>query len=681
MKSKVRLMVLLLLTFFLLFLALIFKHNEAIEDVVVRQGVAQLDAIQKDQIYNVTGDWEFHWKELLEPDDFLMTALNPIYLKTPRSWVDTIKEHENNSIGYGTYRLQLVYPEDLMGEKQAFYLGYIGVAYKVWVDGVLLDEVGEVSSNKEGEIPLLKSNFIYFEPDQEQVEVIIQVSNHEFREGGIFGDVLTGSRTAITNYIVKNLAIDLLLIGGFLFIGIYHLVMFGVSKNDITFFYIGMIGLLAALRNMLLCEYLFYLLFPTVPWTLMTRVEYLCEVVGLFFLVSLMYKMYPKEVNKHVLNLAYAMIGILVLYYLFAPMYIYTSTLTVSMIPLGLILFYFIFVVGLKALAEGREGAKLNVFGIILLTFASINDILSYTQSLQTIPMLGYSTLFFLMLQGIIKSDRYTKLYEENRELTQTLVKSNATLESKVIERTEKLGQTNKRLEELNNSRAEMLAFIAHDLGSPIIAIKTQLSLMKEGYVAPNEQLYEQMIQKSDYMKRLVQDLFELSKLESKEYVMLKKNVNVKKFMEDVWKVFSHELNNQQFMLSFTNMVGAQYDSIYIEADQQRLMQVLSNFIFNAVKYSKNVNKVELRVMTKYKGSKGYVQVEVEDYGVGIEAENIPFVFNRFYREQPHQKDGTGLGLTIAKEIIHKHGGVVGVTSIKGKGSTFYFTLPMKEEK
>lgn len=676
MKTKTKITLIVFLSILLLSI-LTFKLDTTIAPLQIVEGKAVIEKkLPQDKMYHLQGEWEFYWQQFVQPDEFNLNHQPTHYIQTPASWKDININTNITSKGYGTYRLHLQFPEEAIGTRNVFYFDYIGVAYNVWIDGDLVEQVGQVGSTANTETPYLKSNIIHFEPKEETVELVVQVSNHHFREGGIFGDVYVGKSATIVSYFVKQMTQNILLIGGFLFIGIYYLVMYGVSKKDVTFLFVGIIGFLAALRNLLLNEYIFHILFPTVPWSWMARTEYLCEIIGLFFRVKLIHKLYPAEVNKSFLKATYIIILLITIYYVIAPVYIYTNTLMVAMVIIGIILTYFIFVVGIKAFYYDREGAKLNVYGVGLLGFAGVHDILFYTQVVHTGEILGYSTLLFLMIQGINISDRYAKLMDKNQSLTRSLVRANMTLENKVEERTAKLREANEKLANINENRATMLAQIAHDLGSPIVAIETQLTLMKEGYVEPNERLYDQMIQKSGYMARLVQDLFELSKLESKEFKLVKERVSVKEFLNEVNEFFSEELKNKQFELQFVDEIK---EPLFVELDKQRMMQVLSNFFQNAVKFSGEKKLVFLKAFVKTEGTQRLLQVEVKDFGIGVKEENIPFVFNRFYRESYDHEDGSGLGLTIAKEIMDKHGGAVGVRSKYREGSMFYFVLPISE--
>lgn len=303
---------------------------------------------------------------------------------------------------------------------------------------------------------------------------------------------------------------------------------------------------------------------------------------------------------------------------------------------------------------------------------------------LQSVPSLGYMLLLFILLQAIIISYRYIQLLNTNRILDTELTHMNEKLERIVEERTKELHQKNGELAELENNRTKMLVNIAHDLGPPIVGIQTYLHLMREGLVQDSdEEVLKQLYEKTDYVKRLIDDLFELSKLESKELSFQMEYILMKDFIQDAFSKFEADLRHEGRILqmgkSETTVAGKE---VYIRIDSVRLMQVMQNFISNAVKF--NNSRIDQPItlncyipnLESATGKEKEICIEVIDHGMGIAPDELPQVFNRFYKKQEGNKNGSGLGLPISKEIIEQHGGYVGVKSQINKGSKFYFMLP-----
>lgn len=255
----------------------------------------------------------------------------------------------------------------------------------------------------------------------------------------------------------------------------------------------------------------------------------------------------------------------------------------------------------------------------------------------------------------------------------------NDKLEERVQERTKELEAAKETLEEMQNIRAKMLANIAHDLGSPIQGIQMYLQLIGKGTIETvDERILSELNEKSIYINRLIHDLFELSKLELKKLPFYKEELSAKEFTEYIYRKFEHDLKHKNIDFRLGTLeptINGQEG--WIAIDRLRITQVLQNFIDNAVKFSKGISNTI--TFNCYCVNSTTICFEIIDYGLGMEQDDVSQVFNRFYKKKELNDDGSGLGLTISKEIIEQHLGKVGVISKKGEGSTFYFYLPLIE--
>jgi signal transduction histidine kinase len=297
--------------------------------------------------------------------------------------------------------------------------------------------------------------------------------------------------------------------------------------------------------------------------------------------------------------------------------------------------------------------------------------------------LLDPAVILFILLQAVIVSYRNSIVFEENKVLTGRLVLFNQSLEEKVTARTEDLLHKNEELSKLHQTKTQMLANISHDLGSPIAGIQVYLQLMKEGRIqAGDANVIGLLLEKATHLKRLNHDLFELSKLESKRLSFQREHVLLEDYIDEVYQSFAQDLMHHERVLDLgrtdTQFKGGDG---FIHIDKTRIKQVLQNFIDNAVKFSPATMPIIFNCYVAAAEQEGdsvsQAFIEVTDYGFGISAEEMPQVFNRFYKREEGNSGGTGLGLTIAKEIIEQHQGTIGVVSEVDKGSTFFFTLPL----
>ncbi|KSU59070.1 PAS domain-containing sensor histidine kinase [[Bacillus] enclensis] len=227
--------------------------------------------------------------------------------------------------------------------------------------------------------------------------------------------------------------------------------------------------------------------------------------------------------------------------------------------------------------------------------------------------------------------------------------------------------------EKIDLERREFVANVSHELRTPLTTMRSYLEALAEG-AWQDEEIAPQFLNvtqtETERMIRLVNDLLQLSKMDSKDY----------RFNKD-WIDFIllfHRIIDRFEMTKNLNVTFERYlpdQAMFVEIDTDKITQVLDNIISNALKYSPEGGTITFNV----KENNGFIEISVSDQGLGIPKENLDKVFERFYRvdkARSRQMGGTGLGLAIAKEMITAHGGDIWATSVEGKGTTITFTLP-----
>jgi two-component system sensor histidine kinase VicK len=179
----------------------------------------------------------------------------------------------------------------------------------------------------------------------------------------------------------------------------------------------------------------------------------------------------------------------------------------------------------------------------------------------------------------------------------------------------------------------------------------------------------------TERMIRLVNDLLQLSKMDSKDYRLKTGWVNFNKFYDHIIDRFEMSKNDD---ITFKRDLPK--EAYFVDIDEDKITQVLYNVISNSLKYSPEGGQVTFRV----RASDGFIIVSITDQGVGIPKNVIDKIFDRFYRvdkARARNLGGTGLGLAIAKEMVVAHGGKIWAESVDGKGTTVFFTLPYEQEE
>lgn len=227
--------------------------------------------------------------------------------------------------------------------------------------------------------------------------------------------------------------------------------------------------------------------------------------------------------------------------------------------------------------------------------------------------------------------------------------------------------------EKIDMERREFVANVSHELRTPLTTMRSYLEALAEGAwrdeeIAPN--FLDVTQNETERMIRLVNDLLQLSKMDSKDYRLTKDWTDFIFFYNRIIDRF--EMTKQQ-NVTFERKLPDH--SAFVEIDEDKLTQVLDNIISNALKYSPEGGKVTFSIEEKDE----FIVVSVSDQGVGIPKENIDQIFERFYRvdkARTRKLGGTGLGLAIAKEMVEAHGGKIWAASTEGKGTTISFSLP-----
>jgi len=230
------------------------------------------------------------------------------------------------------------------------------------------------------------------------------------------------------------------------------------------------------------------------------------------------------------------------------------------------------------------------------------------------------------------------------------------------------------RLKELEKIRQDFVANVSHELRTPLTTIKGYTETLLDGAlkeeVAPQ---FLQVIQKhTDRLAKIVEDLLTLSKIESKEFLLKKEKLYLSELIDDVLDFVKEGAKKKKISIDAVHISS----SFIIEGDRNILEQILINLLDNAIKYGREGGKITISANQK---DQKEIEVSVRDNGIGIPQEDLPRIFERFYRVdkgRSQELGGTGLGLSIVKHLISAHGGRVWAESQLGEGSTFYFTLP-----
>ncbi len=248
-------------------------------------------------------------------------------------------------------------------------------------------------------------------------------------------------------------------------------------------------------------------------------------------------------------------------------------------------------------------------------------------------------------------------------------------LQNEVIAKKVELEAANRKLKELDKIKSGFVANVAHEFRTPLTIIKGNIDLVINGLTGkiPPEQkdLLDGAVKVTNRLSRLVNDLLDISKIEAGKMQLRKERININNIIEDNIIVFEKLLNDRRQVLQ-KELSKEMPDLI---GDPDKLSQVFVNIFSNAIKYSPEGGRIKVKTTNL----ENEIMIEISDTGEGMMPEDIDRIFDKFTRVTAEKKEGTGLGLPIAKDIVTLHHGRIWVKSEAGKGSQFYFTLPKGE--
>ncbi len=231
-------------------------------------------------------------------------------------------------------------------------------------------------------------------------------------------------------------------------------------------------------------------------------------------------------------------------------------------------------------------------------------------------------------------------------------------------------------LKDLDRAKSEFLSIASHELRTPMTSIKGSLSLLKSGVLGQLDKSSLRLIRiaesESDRLIRLINDLLDLAKIESRSLALKKDWVPLDSLLEKSLEGLLGLAETAEVRLKLQTFKK----SIEIKVDADRFQQIITNLVSNAIKFSPQGSEVLVHVHLNQKGD---LAIDVKDQGPGIAIEDQELIFEKFRQTNGTQESqlvkGTGLGLAIAKALIFEHGGMIGVQSAPGQGSTFYIVL------
>ncbi len=256
----------------------------------------------------------------------------------------------------------------------------------------------------------------------------------------------------------------------------------------------------------------------------------------------------------------------------------------------------------------------------------------------------------------------------------------NLHLDELVSERTKELTNANKRLQELDALKSKFVSDVSHELRTPISNMSIYLEMLEDMFLNLSNTIPAKAINfmstlrsETNRLTELINDILNVSRLEQAIVNIKTESVAISPLLTEIVEANRPKAERQNLNLEIKNIP----QNAFVQADADQLRQVFTNLIANAINYTESGS-----VRISAKKDQGEIKIQIQDTGMGVDVNDIPHIFERFYRGQQASRSsmpGTGLGLAISKEIIEAHGGSIHVESELNVGSTFIVNLPIHQ--
>lgn len=270
-------------------------------------------------------------------------------------------------------------------------------------------------------------------------------------------------------------------------------------------------------------------------------------------------------------------------------------------------------------------------------------------------------------------------LRKKQIEKLKALVKKHQIAAKLLVRRDIELSEANKKLQELDTIKSEFVSIVAHQLRTPLSAIKWTLKMLIDGDLGMLNQEQADFLSKgyesNEHLIRLINDMLNVSRIDAGKFQYFFYMTHIEDIVDEAIKYARDIARRKNIEITFKKS-SAELPLIYIDPEKIRLS--LQNIFDNAIKYTPQGGKIEVIV----KKTQNVIEISIKDSGIGIPKDQQKNIFTKFFRGTnalKMQTEGSGLGLFLAKNIIEKHGGKIWFQSVENKGTTFFISVPISK--
>jgi signal transduction histidine kinase/ActR/RegA family two-component response regulator len=604
------------------------------------KGVIDLRSIDfETQSVNLDGEWEFYWNQLLEPDEIQ----NPGKLVSfPSLWND-LEGVKISNFGYATYRLKIVLPPN--DAAYTLHVEDMFSSFNLFVNGVLVYKNGTVAKTREEYQPEWKPDFIPLRNLNDTSTIVLQIANFDHRNGGIKQSLVLGKSDYMKDQELEILSYDLILTGSLCMGGLFLLGLYLFGHHDKAILYFSMFCIVYSYRIIGTHYYILHHLINA-SWYVLSRLEYISLFMSVFLFSKFVFRLYPNELKTiyfrilHTICLSFSLVA------LAFPAWVF-SYLTSPFIVVLIIYLILTMRVYIGAYLNKRLGSKYALMstGVVIVIFLYSISVYFGVLPEWNGAIFWVSILFFIS-QSLMLSFRFAFSLKLERD----------------------------RAEIASKAKSEFLSTMSHEIRTPMNAVIGLTNiLLEEGPKTSQLETLNTLKFSAKNLLVIINDILDFSKIEANKIQFESVKVDIEELLMSLKRIFQPIVRDKNLEFIFNIDPNA---PSHILCDPTRTSQVLTNLINNAVKFTNEGSiTVNLKVIKK-EVEKVTLKFEVVDTGIGIEQHKLSEIFESFTQASSssnRQFGGTGLGLTITRQLLRLQGSDLYVESKVGKGSVFYF--------
>lgn len=600
-------------------------------------------AFDKNGVVRLDGQWEFYPQQLLFSHPLNTESMGDqaaSLIQVPGYWAKKM-----DTLGMATYRLKIRIDDDsvVYGIKTAAVL----LSNRLIVNGQVVGSSGDPDL-KEDYRALNKPYVSYFTLKQGWNDILVEVANHEFKvASGIGESFQLGKADQISRIRDLATAHDWVVLTAFLIMGLYFIGLFSQRRNDLSLIVFGFVCLFIAAFTSVSGERVLFDVIGPVPFWLYFRIQMVVTVgVGVGFLLYV-YTAFRPYIHKWLTKGGLVTGTCLLLLHLAFATQITTGLLrlvTSLYVTLALLYATYVFV---HAVLHKVAGSWYLAVAAMALNALILNQNLNVYFGVPIYSLPPVEPFLVLLMLALLMSLRFSNAFQRIEELSEQLL-------------------------EADKHKDDFLARTSHEFKTPLHGVmnisRSMLDDVANPVTAGQREKLQLMIEVTRKLSQLVYDILDLSKLKQGEFRIVLAPVDVRSVVEVQIRFYAYLCTEKDIQL--INQVPA--DLPLAQADENRISQVISNLLDNAIKHTEHGTIV---VTGKEHG--GMLHFEVRDTGSGIDPDDLPHIYEPFKSTEEIRKHSFGLGLPIAKQLIDLQGGELDVMSTLGVGTTFTFTLPM----